>query len=336
MRQGVAIFAAAALVAASLPFVREHDDKLFELLSKAKIVVSGDQPDKSESETLDPPALSGIELQHLDDRRDVVVAPGDGKRTAELTVDTEYQRAAHAFLRAGQVYEGGVVMSDIRTGRILVWSSYNHGRPRDLNSEASAPSASVFKVVTGAALVEAGVPISEKFCYSGGHRKLTERELEPDEKRDKYCASLATAMGRSINTIFGRLALKHLDPTKLRGAATRLGWGLDVPFDVPVQQSGLDIPADDDLEFARTAAGFWHTTLSPFQAMNLAQTLANKGEMIRSYVVDRVLDEDDKEIYQRPTERQVFKRVLDERTAWAVTHARGRQDGHAGEEERQR
>jgi peptidoglycan glycosyltransferase len=319
MRHGVAIFAAAALVAASLPFVREHDDQLFELLSKAKIVVSGDKPEKQEDATLDPPALSGIELQHLDDRRDVVVAPAHGKRTAELTVDTVYQRAAHRFLRSGEVYEGAVAMSDIRTGKIMVWSSYNHGRPRDINVEANAPSASVFKVVTGAALIEAGVPLSEKFCYSGGHRKLTERELEPNEKRNKYCASLGMAMGRSINVIFGRLARKHLDPEKLRGAANRLGWGLDIPFDVPVQQSALDIPTDDELEFARTAAGFWHTTLSPFQAMNLAQTVANGGEMIRSSVVERVLDEDGKELYQRPTERQVFKRVLDERTAWAVT-----------------
>lgn len=318
MRSGVAIFVAAGIVAASLPFIREHDDKLFELLGKAKVAVSGEGKADAEDKELHPPALSGIELKHLDDRRDVVVAPAHEKRNAELTLDPTYQRAGHSFLRSGNIYEGAIVMSDVRTGRVLVWASYNHGRPRDLASEATAPSASVFKIVTGAALVEAGVPLGEKFCYSGGERKITMRELEPDEKRDKYCASLGMAMGRSINTIFARLALRHLDPDKLRGAAIRLGWDLDVPFDVPIKKSTLDIPTDDELEFARTAAGFWHSTLSPFQGMNLAQTIANEGEMIRSYVVERVVDEDGNELYQRPKERQVFKRVLDARTAWAV------------------
>ncbi|MBW2455184.1 MAG: penicillin-binding protein [Deltaproteobacteria bacterium] len=317
MRQGVALFVAAGLVAATLPFIRQHDDALLGLLGKAKIAVTGDEQ-PAPHKTLDPPALAGIELQYMDDRREVVTAPAHGKRNAELTVDPIYQRAALSFLRQGRVYEGAVVMTDVRTGRALVWASYNQGRPRDVASEAKLPSASVFKVVTGAALIEAGVPLNHKVCYSGGLRRITERELEADERRDKYCASLGMAMGRSINTIFARLAVERLDPEKLTGAAKRLGWGLDIPFDVPIEQSTVDIPVNDRLEFARAAAGFWHTTLSPFQGANLAQTIANGGEMIRTSVVERVVDEDEEVLYQRPKQRQVFKRVLDERTAWAV------------------
>jgi cell division protein FtsI/penicillin-binding protein 2 len=316
MRQGVAIFAAAALVAASLPLIREHDGALIELLSKAKVAVTGGE--SSKSKTIDPPPLTDVELQYIDDRRDVVVAPAHGKRSAELTLDPVYQRAALTTLRRGQVYEGSVVMTDVKTGRVLVWANHNHGRPRDLASEATAPAASIFKIVTGAALVEAGVPLNEKFAYSGGDSSITQRELEPDEDRDKYAATLAMAMGRSINTVFARLALAKLDRAKLMGAAQRLGWGLDIPFDVPIAKSTIEIPENDELELARTAAGFWHTTLSPFQGANLAQTIANNGEMIRSFVVERVLEEDGEVIYQRPQERVVLKRVLDERTAWAL------------------
>jgi len=317
MRQGLAIFAAAGLVAATLPFVREHDGAIAELLSKAKIAVGGGSAPKK---TVDPPPLTGIELQNIDDRREVLIAPAHGKRNAELTLDPIYQRAAQSFLRQGQVYEGAVVMTDVRTGRVLVWASHNAGRPRDLNVEATAPSASIFKIVTGSALVEAGVPLTEKFCYSGdGEHGITQDHLEPDKERDKYCESLGMAMGRSLNPIFGRLAKEHLTPAKLEGAAHRLGWELDVPFDVAVAPSTLDVPTEDDLEFARTAAGFWHSTLSPFQGANLAQTIANGGVMIRSFVVERVVDEKDEVIYERPKERQELRRVLDEKTAWAVT-----------------
>lgn len=320
MRQGVAIFAAAAIVAGTLPFLRDQDDKILGLLKEAKIAVSGGDKEKQAADDgIDPPPLTDVSLAHMDDRRDIVTAPAHGTRTAELTVDPVFQRAAESILRTGNVYEGSIVMTDVKTGKVLTWASYNRGRPRDLAVEATAPSASIFKVVTGAALVEAGVPLNQKYCYpNGGEHGITERMLEPDEKRDKNCATLGMAMGRSLNVVFGRLAKQHLDQDKLANVAGRLGYGLDIPFDVPVEISKLEFP-EDEVEFARSAAGFWHTYLSPFQAANLAQTIANGGEMIRSHVVARVIDGDGNEIYKAPGTRQVFKRVLDEKTAWSVT-----------------
>ncbi|MEM9695932.1 MAG: penicillin-binding transpeptidase domain-containing protein, partial [Myxococcota bacterium] len=177
---------------------------------------------------------------------------------------------------------------------------------------------SIFKVVTGAALVEAGVPLNEKFCYpGGGEHGITERMLEPDDRRDKWCATLGTAMGRSINVIFARQAKQHLDQDALTGVARRMGYGLDIPFDVPLKPSTIDLP-DEELEFARAAAGFWHTTLSPVQGANLAQTVATGGELLRMRIVDRVLDENDEPIWEAPKERRRLKRVLNEKTAWAV------------------
>jgi cell division protein FtsI/penicillin-binding protein 2 len=322
MRQGVAIFAAAAIVAATLPFLREHDDAIVGLLNKAKIAVGVSSAQASgEKGVVDPPALTDIEIAQLDDRRDIITAPAHGKRTAELTLDPEYQRAADTILRRGNVYEGAIVMSDVRTGKVLAWASYNRGRPRDIATEVAWPSASIFKIVTGAALVEAGVPLSQEHCFdprSGGEHGILQKHLEPDEERDTECATLGIAMGRSLNIVFARLAQKHLNQDVLKGAATRLGYGIEVPFDLPVPPSTVEMP-DDQLEFARAAAGFWHTFLSPFQGMNLAQTIANKGEMIKSWVVDRVVDENDVELYKAPGTRQPLRRVLDERTAWAVT-----------------
>ncbi len=318
MRQGFALFAAAALVAASLPFLRKHDEQIVALLGKAKIAVGGGEKRESEKKTSsDPTALADIDLSNMDDRRDVITAPARGKRNAELTLDPIYQQAAETLLTRGQMHMGAIILTEVATGRVLAWASVNPGRRRDVCLEAIAPSASVFKIVTGSALVEQGVPLNEKYCYGGGEHSITRRDLEPDEERDKWCASVGMAMGRSINAVFARLALRHVEREKLRGAAMRLGYGLDIPFDVPVAQSTLEVP-EDDLEYARMAAGFWHTTLSPFQAVNLALTIANGGEMVRQHIVERVVDEDGTAIYQRPQERQVIKRALDERTAWAV------------------
>ncbi len=319
MRQGFALFAGAALVAASLPLVRKHDETIRAWFGKARVAMAAAAPAEKKPGAVvsDPTALADIDLGNMDDRRDVITAPGRGKRNADLTLDPIYQQAAATLLTRGQMYMGAIVLTEVATGRVLAWASINPGRRRDLCLEAVAPSASVFKIVTGSALVEQGVPLNEKYCYGGGEHSITRRDLEADPDRDKWCASVGMAMGRSINAVFARLALRHVERDKLRSAATRLGYGVDVPFDVPVAQASLDVP-EDDLEYARMAAGFWHTTLSPFQANNLALTIANGGEMIRMHIVERVVDADNKVLYLRPQERQVVKRSLDERTAWAV------------------
>lgn len=317
MRQGFALFAAVALVAAAIPFLRKHDDGISTLLSKAKLAVPNSKNRSGQASPVDPPALTDVDLTNIDTRRETPTAPAHGKRTAELTIDPVLQEAAETLLQRGEMHTGAIILSEVATGKVLAWSSVSPGRRRDVCTEPVAPSASVFKIVTGAALVEHGVPLNEKYCYSGGEHSLSRSDLEPNEERDKWCATVGMAMGRSINAVFARLAMKHVARDKLRAAAVRFGYAQDIPFDVPVKPSTIEVP-EDELEYARMAAGFWHTTLSPFQALNIALTVANNGEMVRQHVVERVVDEDHNVLYERPKERQVLKRALDPRTAQAV------------------
>jgi cell division protein FtsI/penicillin-binding protein 2 len=316
MRQWIAIGAAVGIVACTLPFLRKHDVQLANLLSKTKIEANGG-PVVTRDVT--PPPLTDIDMTRIDDRGNAAVAPAHGNRRAELTLSPKYQRAAIALLRAGHVPEGAIVMTDIKTGRVLVWASYvDEGAIHDIAGEATAPSASVFKIVTATALLEsAGLGPSTKQCYSGGEHAIRAADMVENKKRDKWCATMAQAMGRSLNTVFARLAAKNLDKGKLESAANKLGWGQDVPFDVKVGQSTLTVP-DDDLGFARTAAGFWNSTLSPFQGANLATTIANGGEMVRLFVVSSVKDEEG-ELYHGPSTRQVVRRAINESTAAALT-----------------
>jgi cell division protein FtsI/penicillin-binding protein 2 len=230
----------------------------------------------------------------------------------------KYQRAANRLLRDGAVAEGAIVMTDVKTGRVLVWSNYSEEAPlRDLAREAFAPSASVFKIVTGAALVENGLTPATRECYRGGKSRVDDGDFIRDERRDKWCATLSEAMGRSLNVVFARHALDHLEKDEIESIASRLGWGREIPFDVPVEKSRLELP-DEPNELARTAAGFWHTTMSPFQGANLATTIANDGEMIELHIVDKVRDGQG-EMYQGPSERRVLGRAIEEKTARAVT-----------------
>ncbi|MGZ3407159.1 MAG: penicillin-binding transpeptidase domain-containing protein, partial [Polyangia bacterium] len=60
---------------------------------------------------------------------------------------------------------------------------------------------------------------------------------------------------------------------------------------LPVEASSAHVP-DGGLPFARTAAGFWNTTLSPLHGAYLAATLARGGVTPPLRLIDRIVDRD--------------------------------------------
>ncbi len=265
------------------------------------------------------PTVAGLDLLQMSLSEGVVTAKAGDQRTARLTIDPELQRTAVTLMTAHHLPEASVVMIDVESAAVLVYASHvDKGPPRDLCSEATAPSASVFKVVTGSALVEdAHVSLDQKYCYSGGEQRIHPIDLVEDAARDKWCVTLAGAMGRSINTVFARLAKSNLKPAQLELMARRFGYGESVPFDVPVQPSALQIPTDT-LEFARTAAGFWNTTLSPIEAAWMSATVARGGEALRPYVVREVVDGEGTVVFSAQP-APVVRRAIAKDTAAAVT-----------------
>jgi cell division protein FtsI/penicillin-binding protein 2 len=192
------------------------------------------------------------------------------------------------------------------------------GARRDLCAEATAPAASVFKIVTGSALVEtAGLGPEARECYSGGEQKILPRDLDDDPVHDKWCTTLAGAMGHSTNAVFAKLALRHLKHAQLEAMATRFGFGEPVPFEVPIAPSTLHVPTDD-LGFARTAAGFWNSTLSPVEAAWISATVARGGDAPRLSIVNEVVDDKGGVVWTSPGPSSSHRAITRE-TAQAVT-----------------
>jgi cell division protein FtsI/penicillin-binding protein 2 len=266
------------------------------------------------------PDLSGLDLLRMDIRPERVVVPVGEGRVAELFLDPQLQRSVQSIMRRFRVPEAGTVMMDVKTGKVLVYASYvKEGQAFDVNARAVAPAASVFKIVTGAALVErANLTADSKQCYRGGRSRIAADELREDAAKDKWCATLGEAMGRSLNVVFGRLAQKHLVPDDISRMGGAFGFGASVPFVVPNQAPSIEVP-EEPVEFARTSAGFWHTTLSPLAAVGIAQTIASEGVTLQPRIVSKVIEqgrvswEDDQKpkvlrrAVQPPTAREVGK-----------------------------
>ena len=266
-----------------------------------------------------PPNLAGLDLLRLDMRPSKVMAPLNEGRKAELTLDPVIQRAVRAEMESYRIPQAGVVMIEVKTGRVIAYASYvAEGEKVDVNVRADAPAASVFKVVTGAALIEkAGLGAETEQCYHGGKSRISADELEENPRRDKWCATLGIAMGRSINVVFARLAQKHITPEDLTAVGGAFGFGAKVPFAVENQAPEINLPTEP-VEFARASAGFYHTTLSPLAAASLAQTVANGGVTLEPRIVASVMRDKDV-LWKDERGPRVVRRAVRPETASELT-----------------
>ncbi|MCE9673753.1 penicillin-binding protein [Myxococcus stipitatus] len=215
----------------------------------------------------------------------LVVKEKDGHQRV-LTVDPVLQASLTKILRDYEVPYGAAVVLEPSTGRVLALAEHSQAQPemRGLPVRAAFPAASIFKIVTGSALVEAGVSPTVEECFHGGKRRLTEKHLE-DSERDGACYSLALAMGKSANVVFAKLTHKHLSADALRRMAARFRFNREIPFAVPMDVSLAAVP-DDGFSLANTGAGFGDVYLSPLHGALVASVAANDGRW-----VDPVLEE---------------------------------------------
>ncbi|MCA9668179.1 MAG: penicillin-binding protein [Myxococcales bacterium] len=215
----------------------------------------------------------------------------DGTRVT-YTLDPVMQKRMREYLARFELPYGAAVLYDIKSGDVLTMTGYAHGRPEvdieQLTLTPWAPAASVFKVITGSALVQRGVPASTSVCYHGGHRGLRKHHLREIPKLDTTCRTLSDAIARSINPIMAKLSDRYLDRATLAGWSNRFGFNAPIPFDLPVTPSRADIP-ENRLERARVAAGFWHTEISVLHGAMIAAAVAGRGTMPAPRLIRQVV-----------------------------------------------
>jgi cell division protein FtsI/penicillin-binding protein 2 len=209
--------------------------------------------------------------------------PRERPSGAETTIDAELQDVARQLLAAARPIIGGIVAVHAPTGEIRALSEYHRaGEHRRPLTRAITPAASLFKLVTSTALYErAHVSPDMTVCISGGERGIERFHLTaPRGNLPRSCRPFEEALGFSRNAVFAQLATQHLLHRDLVEVAEQLGFNAALSFDTPAQMGTLSVPYND-LEFARTAAGFRGSRLSVLGAAQLAYLVASGGRAPR-------------------------------------------------------
>ena len=241
---------------------------------------------------------------------------------AELTTVPALQKAATRILNRGKVPFGAVVLLDVKSGDVLAMADRfdaEHAVSPDLDPEgpphlalrALAPSASVFKIVTAAALVEVGVSGKRAYPYNPARRRVYDETLEkPGAGAPR--SDMGDALASSNNGYFSRMANEKLAREDLDLIARRFAFNRVVPFPLLTDASTASVPRNT-LERARMAAGFWHTRLTPLHGALIAAAVAGDGSLPTPRMVRR-LEGPDGRIVDAP-DRGPLSRAMKPETA---------------------
>ena len=220
----------------------------------------------------------------------------DNQWVASLSLDMRLQEITDRHFKRSRAALGALVMMEIDTGRVIGLSEYINSdhpvtRRLDLKEDvhlglrALAPSAGVFRLVSSAALLEAGLNPREQHCYT----KVNGSEITSNHIENRNPGPCGTMSEAFINTDLGYFTFttqKLLKSESLKRAALRLGFDRHLPyFGMPYELSKAHIPSAE-IPRARAALGLQSSRLSALHAAMIAATIAKGGALIRPQVVD--------------------------------------------------
>jgi len=276
-----------------------------------------------------PPSLSKEELAFVLGRSwtksermaPVRIEAGQGRAfVVETFLDESLQEFLVERLEQCTVPLAAVVALDPATGQVKAMASHDRlpGRT-DYALTPAFPAASVFKMVTAAAALEAGgLRPGSRIPYHGRAHTLYKGQLKSRRGRFSARPSLIDSFAKSVNPVFGKLALDPLGAETMEEFARRFGFNQPLHFELPAGPSRVEVPRQNRFHLAEIGSGFnRQTTISPLHGALMAAAVVNSGVMMEPSLVDRVRlvggGPVEKEVYRgRPA---VFRRVVSPETA---------------------
>jgi peptidoglycan glycosyltransferase len=213
--------------------------------------------------------------------------------------------------------------SDDRDSAAVYWQQLNDNPNRPLVLRATSglfPPGSTFKTVTASAAIDAGTSSPDKTYQDNGFLDVDGHVIvennRPNDSIDTW--TLRDGLAYSLNVVLAQVGLE-LGAQKLQTYVERFGFGSSLDFDMPISESQL-ASSDDFLNaraaLADTAFGQGQLLVTPLQMAVVAATIANGGDLMRPYLVDRIARASGKMI--RQIEPESIRRVMSTNSAGEV------------------
>jgi len=296
---------------------------------------------------IDNNGLSGIELQldsilkgqngymvlnrdgigRLKPAADLPIIPAINGNSIKLTIDIELQRIVEYELKRGvenaMAESGTVVAIEPQTGEILAIASYpnydpHHSskpQPGDMRVRAITDiyePGSTFKTITACAAIEENiVNEDDKFNGYGGVFQGNGYVI-----RDVHGLGVVTfreAMANSSNIIMANVANMMSDNVFYKYIRD-FGFGIKTGIDFPGEVTGKVPKPHQFVHSTKRYLGHGYSlAVTPLQVCNAYSAIANKGVLMKPFLVKSIFNNEGELIYEAKPE--TIRRVISEKTS---------------------
>lgn len=260
-----------------------------------------------------------------------------------MTIDSRLQRTAAEALGGRN---GAVVAMDPETGAVLAMATSPSYDPNltipvgDVEAKQAAwdalrqdpekplinrciddyyPPGSSFKVVTASAALDTNIVTPETTFDSPGELEIRGFKLHNFGNRSYGTITFEEAMIISSNTVFAQVGLR-LGADLLVHYAQLYGFNEDIPFDLPVVKSTIEISeryGDPEVVLATASIGQTPDLATPLQMALVASGVANGGAVMEPYLVKEIRDYNGKVVEQYKARE--WQRAIEPQTAETLT-----------------
>ncbi len=224
----------------------------------------------------------------------------------DYTIDRDLNQYIDGLLKRYNPAFAAVVAMEPDTGRILSVSSHVRDGEEvgNLALHSGFPAASIFKIVTAAAVINEGVASpNTTYKFNGKNTSLYKKNvLRHKDNKWTRKVSLKQAFATSINTVFGQMGVYQVGAEKLNEYADVFGFNRNLNSDLLIEPSVTQISTHDEWSVAEAASGYTKSTkISPLHAATIVSALVNDGVQIDPVLVDAAYRTDGPLLYASDT-----------------------------------
>jgi cell division protein FtsI/penicillin-binding protein 2 len=252
--------------------------------------------------------------------------------TLYLTVDRSIQYLIERELEAAVIgygaQSGSVVVLQPKTGAILGMASYPAYDPNNYNASDESlffdpvvsqqyEPGSVFKVVTMAAGLDAGVIGPQGTIYDGGSIEVGGRVIYNWDRQAHETVDMTDVLAKSLNVGIAQVAVA-LGKDRFYTYLKRFGFGRLTEADLSSEGPGtMKTPKDADWHESDLGTNSFGqgVAVTPLQIAVAIGAIANDGLLMKPHIVSKIIDSE-REVEVKP---MVVRRTVSEETATTLT-----------------
>ena len=240
--------------------------------------------------------------------------PGDNIYT---TLDTRLQKACDSYLN---VYQGAIVITEVKTGKILAMVSHPGFDPNEIDviwdkliqdennsvllnrvTQGLYPPGSTFKICTALEFYRQNKESYQNYRYlCNGNIQYNGARVECYHGTKHGLVDFRESFVKSCNSSFANYGL-HLDWTAYEQTMKNLLFNQKLPTSLTTSNSSFTIPDMEDTSLVmQTSFGQGKTLMTPLHLNMITAAIANDGILMKPYVIDKVISADDKVIKEFP------------------------------------